>query len=102
MKKYIRSKVNGMIFDWSESLSKNPSAETINEMEAFPERFIPETFKGYVPQVEIKIPEEIVTPPNEAPLPLREESTIRAAKAMPRNNRVKQSTDFSGLIKGDF
>lgn len=102
MKLYIRSKVNGMILDWSPSLAKNPSVEVISESEAYPERFIPEPFKGYTPKVEIDIPEAIVTPPNEAPLALREESTIRAARAMPRNNKIKQTADFSGLVKGDF
>ncbi len=101
MKLFIRSKVNGMIFDWNASLAKNPSAEVISESEAYPERFIPETFKDYTPKVEIKIPEEIITPPNEAPLALREEATRRFSK--PKTNKINApSADISGLVKGDF
>ncbi len=101
MRKYIRSKVNGMIFDWNESLAKNPNAEVISENEAYPERFVPDTFKGYAPKVEIKIPEEIITPPNEAPLALREEATRRFSK--PKTNKISASSaDISGLVKGDF
>jgi len=101
MKLFIRSKVNGMIFDWSEALSKNPNAEVISEVEAYPERFIPDTFKDYTPKVEIKIPEENITPPDEAPLALREEATRRFSK--PKTNKLGMpSADISGLVKGDF
>ena len=89
MKLFIRSKVNGMILDWSASLARNPSVEVISESEAYPERFIPETFKDYTP------------PPNEAPLALREEATRRFSK--PKTNKINApSADISGLVKGDF
>lgn len=103
MKKYIRSKVNGMIFDWSEALAKNPNVEVVEESEAYPERMIPEAFKDYKPKVEIKIPDEVVSPPNEAPIALREELTIRTKMKLPKNNKLgTKLSDISGLVKGDF
>lgn len=46
--RYLRSKNNGAIFEWNPILAENPACEEISEMEAFPERFIPEKAKARV------------------------------------------------------
>jgi len=37
--KYLRSKEDGFIYDWTELLSQNPLVEEVTEEEAYPERF---------------------------------------------------------------
>jgi hypothetical protein len=39
--RYLRSKVDGFIYEWHPILAANPKLEEVSEQEAFPERFIP-------------------------------------------------------------
>lgn len=98
MKLYVRSKVNGMIFDWSPSLARNPEAEVITEAEAYPERSMPKEIEKREPKVSIKVKEETEAP-NEAPPALRAEATKKAALKV-TSTKIKQA-DFAGLM-GDF
>lgn len=52
--KYIRSKINGQIYLYSENLAKNPSCEIITEEEAFPERFMPIHTRKYIKKLRKK------------------------------------------------
>jgi len=40
--KFIRVRKDGFIYDYNERMAVLPSCEVITELEAFPERFIPE------------------------------------------------------------
>jgi len=40
--RYLRNKADGFIYEWHPILANNPKIEEVSEMEAFPERFVPE------------------------------------------------------------
>lgn len=40
--KYLRHTVDGTIYEWHPILAENPLCREVTEMEAYPERFIPE------------------------------------------------------------
>lgn len=102
MKRYIRSKINGMIFDYDEILAGNPNAEIITEAEAYPERMRPKVLDNHAQKVVITVPKEVTEAPAEAPEALRLEATARAAKVTASNTRLKtKKEDFAGLM-GDF
>ena len=67
MTKYLRHKVKGTIYGWTENLARNKNLEEVSEMEAFPERFIPKPQRGRKPKVNLAtdvLPEEFdFTPP---------------------------------------
>lgn len=102
MKKYIRSKVNGIIFDYDARLVGNPNAEIITEAEAYPERFRPAELEKHTAKVSIQVPVEVTEAPNEAPDALRAEATERFSK--PATTKLKaapKKVDLGGLM-GDF
>jgi len=41
MDKWLKHRVDGYIFPWTESLSKHPQLVEVTEEEAFPEKFVP-------------------------------------------------------------
>lgn len=101
MIKYMRSRANGVVFPWNERMAKNPNVEVISEQEAFPERFIPEAFKGIPQRVDISIPKEVVeAPPQVAPELLQEASKPFGTINSKPYKRSKSDT-IAGLI-GDF
>jgi len=57
-KMYLRNKVDGFIYDWNETLAKNPKCEPVTEEEAYPERFLD---KKQVKRVQKKQAETKVT-----------------------------------------
>lgn len=67
MTKYLRSKINGLIFDYNPRLAALPEWEEISEQEAYPERFAPVDLTKRVVQVDLVIPEEITEAPALAP-----------------------------------
>jgi len=40
VKKYLRNKTDGFIYEWHPILADNPKCEEVTEEEAFPERFV--------------------------------------------------------------
>ncbi len=41
MKKYLRNRRDGFIYEWHPILARNALCEEVSEMEAYPERFVP-------------------------------------------------------------
>jgi hypothetical protein len=41
MTKWLKHRVDGYIFPWTDSLSKHPHLVEVTEEEAFPEKFVP-------------------------------------------------------------
>jgi hypothetical protein len=39
--RYLKSRIDGWIFEWDPILDKNPDVYEVTEQEAYPERFIP-------------------------------------------------------------
>jgi hypothetical protein len=39
--RYLKSRIDGWIFEWDPILDKNPNLFEVSEQEAYPERFIP-------------------------------------------------------------
>jgi hypothetical protein len=109
MTKMLRSKVNGVIFEWNELLLKNPNIEVITEEEAYPERRAPVNLAERKPAVDVTVPKEAVVPPPEvAPELLAEASkpfgTNNTRVDTKPNKRKKQEAplfDVVGLI-GEF
>jgi hypothetical protein len=63
MTKYLRSRVNGIIFDWNERLAKNPSVEVLTEQEAYPERFAPIDLSKRKSTINLTVDAAAITPP---------------------------------------
>jgi hypothetical protein len=42
MRKYLRHREDGFIYDWNPTLAKHPKLEEVTELQAYPERFKPE------------------------------------------------------------
>ena len=66
--RYLRSKNNGAIFEWNQVLADNPACVEISEIEAFPERFIPEQVvekvkRGRKPKIDLSTPEDDIPDP---------------------------------------
>ena len=102
MTKYLRSKTNGMIFDWSEKLTRNPNVEEVTEQEAYPERFAPVDLSKREVMVELSVPKEAVTPPpNIAPELLAEASKPFGTKNSKPIKKAPSTTDVAGLL-GEF
>lgn len=97
MTKYMRSKLNGLVFEWNERMVNNPVVEVVSEQEAFPERFIPEAFKDVPQRVSIDIPKEVV----EAPAQVAPELIAEASKPFGTRNSKTFTRAKAGLV-GDF
>lgn len=107
--RYLRSKNNGVIFEYTERLAANPNVEEITEQEAYPERFAPVDISKRKPTIDITIPEEVVKPaPEVAPELIAEASRPmgRGRPVVTPARTVKQTTksavpSFAGLV-GDI
>lgn len=104
--RYLRSNINGMIFEWNEIMANNPDVKEVTEQEAYPERFAPIDLTKRKSSVDLNIPEEIVVPPAE----VSPELLAEASKPFGRGERItpsKQSkksnstSEIVGLV-GDF
>lgn len=65
--KYLRHKVKGTIYPWSEYLAEHPLVEEVTEEQAYPENFAPKAAKGRKAKVSLTtddIPEPPVDDPN--------------------------------------
>lgn len=99
MTKYMRSRINGVVFDYNELMAKNPAIEVVSEQEAFPERFIPEAFRNIPQRVDISIPKEVI----EAPAQVSSELIEEASRPFGRKQRVGKPNipeATSGLFGG--
>lgn len=100
--RYLRSKTNGMIFEWNERLASNPNVVEVTELEAYPERFAPVDLAKRTSAVEISVPKEVVTPPpNVAPELLAEASKPFGAKNSRPIKKTSTTSEVVGLL-GEF
>lgn len=103
MKRYVRSRINGIIFEWNERLALNPDVETVTEQEAYPERFAPVDLKAHKPTIDLSVKVETVAPPVIAPELLAEASKPFGT---PRATRVSApktaAASNAGLSFGDI
>ena len=104
MKKYLRAKTNGIIFEWNERLAFNQDVEEVTEEEAYPERFAPVNLKARKPTVDLSVKTETVAPPTVSP-----ELLAEASKPFdgPRSRRVTVApsaapVSTAGLSFGDI
>lgn len=104
--RYLRSNINGMIFEWNEIMARNPDVKEVTKQEAYPEQFAPVDLTKRKSSIDLNVPEEVAAPPVEASPELRAE----ASKPFGRGERVtlnKQpkkpmpATEIAGLV-GDF
>ncbi len=58
--RYLRHKLDGTIYEWSEFFSPNALLEEVSEEEAFPEHHIPKAQKGRKPKVDASTDDSIV------------------------------------------
>mgnify|MGYP001564731533 CR=1 FL=1 len=63
MKKYLRSRVNGIILEWNVRLANNPSMEALTEQEAYPERFTTIDLSKRKPTIDLTVDKAAITPP---------------------------------------
>lgn len=98
MRKYLRAKTNGMIFDWNEVLLNNPDIEEITEQDAYPERFAPVDLKTRTPVVDLTVNVETVAPATAPPELLAEASKPFGG----RNSRPVKAPVTGGLSFGDI
>jgi len=103
MKKYLRAKTNGIIFDWNERLAANPDVEEVAEEQAYPERFAPVDLAKREPVVDLSVKVETVAPPTISPELLAEASKPFDS---PRAKRVTvpktAAPSAAGLSFGDI
>ena len=108
MTKFLRSKINGIIFDYVPRLAAMPEWETITEQEAYPERFAPVALAERKPQVDITVPVEVTAPPPFVSPELsadasRPFSKAKAARPSAPKSTAPSTTGFSlSGLKGDF
>ena len=103
--RYLRSNINGMIFEWNEIMAKNPDVKEVTEQEAYPERFAPVDLAKRKSEIDLNVPEAVTVAPVEASPELRAE----ASKPFGRGERIVVSkpkkntsaTEAVGLV-GDF
>ena len=103
--RYLRSNINGMIFEWNEIMAKNPDVKEVTEQEAYPERFAPVDLAKRKSEIDLNVPEAVTAAPVEASPELRGE----ASKPFGRGERIVVSkpkktmsaTEAVGLV-GDF
>lgn len=53
MTRWLRSRVNGVVFEWNPILAGNRNCEEITEEQAFPENFQPAKTKARTPKVDL-------------------------------------------------
>jgi len=101
--RYLRSNINGMIFEWNEILARNPNVREVTEKEAYPERFAPVDLAKREKTVDLSVPQEVVTPPPQvAPELLAEASKpFGTRNSKPRVAKQAATTDAVGLL-GEF
>jgi len=96
--RYLRSKNNGMIFEWNERLAAHPDVIEVTEQEAYPERFAPVDLSKRAIAVDVSVPASAVTPaPQVAPELVAEASkpfTTRNAKPY----KKMTTTEVVGLV----
>jgi len=54
--RWLRHKLDGTIYNYNDILVNNPSVEEVSELEAFPEKYIPENQKGRKAKVDLSTP----------------------------------------------
>jgi len=72
--RYLRNKVDGTIYGWSEILAENPKCEEVTEEQAFPERFVPTKQKGRKSKINLTT-EETSVEVDTTPVELAEEAS---------------------------
>lgn len=98
--KYLRSKNNGIVFDYSERLAANPNIEVITEREAFPEKFTSIDLKTRPITIKLDVPEEVVAKPEVSPELATQRGITFAGANIKATKTKKRSTlaDFVGLV----
>lgn len=104
--RYLRSNINGMVFEWNEIMARNPDVKEVTEHEAYPERFAPVDLTKRKSSIELNIPKEVTVPPTEASPELRAEASKpfgRGERITPNKQPKKpmSTTEIVGLV-GDF
>jgi len=61
-KQFIRVRKDGFIYDYNARMAVLPSCEVISEMEAFPERFVPEHAVKRMKKPAVKAQAEVAAP----------------------------------------
>lgn len=103
MTRYLRSKLNGIIFEWNERLAANPNAEEVTEQEAYPERFAPVDLAKRKPTVNLKINVETTAPNIASPELLAEASRpFDTPKATRVIRKTAAPTETIGLSFGEI
>lgn len=97
--KYLRSKVNGMVFEYTERLAANPNVEVITERQAFPEKFAPAEALKREPTIKLDVPAEVVAKPEVSP-ELAAQRGITFA-GLPKIKTKKSNAEVVGLM-GDI
>lgn len=80
--RYLRNKVDGTIYGYSEEMAMNELVEEVPEELAFPERFIPAAQVGRDPKVDLAT----------------DETEVEAAKAPPVENVNLNGDASKGLV----
>lgn len=97
--KYLRSKVNGMVFEYTERLAANPNVEVVTEREAFPERFTSAEVLKREPTIKLDVPAEVVAEPEVAPELAKQRGVTFAS--LPKIKLKKSNAEVAGLM-GDI
>ncbi len=100
--KYLRSRVNGMVFEYTDRLAANPNVEVLTEQQAFPERFAPAAALKRVPTIKLDVPEEAVAKPEVSPELAAQRGVTFTGIGSPKQTKTKKlsSADIVGL--GEF
>lgn len=103
MTNYLRSKINGIVFDYNERLAIHPDVEVISERQAFPERFAPVDIAKHVPKVDLTIKEETEAPPVTPPELAAQKGRVFGNIGQPKvaKKTTEPKLDVTGL-KGEF
>lgn len=104
--RYLRSNINGMVFEWNEIMARNPDVKEVTEQEAYPERLAPVDLTKRKSSVDLSIPEEVAAPPAEVSPELRAEASkpFGRGERITLNKQPKKHTspaEIVGLV-GDF
>lgn len=101
--RYLRSKNNGMILEWSETLARNPNVVEVTEQEAYPERLAPVDLSKREKAVDLSVPKAAVVPPPEVSPELLAEASkpFGTRNSKPHKAKPAPAIDAVGLL-GDF
>lgn len=100
--RYLRSKNNGVIFEYTERLAANSNVEEITEQEAYPERFAPVDLSKRKSAIDITVPEKLVKPAPEVAPELIAEASRPFGRGKPVVSRAPAAKQRQGVPVSSF